>query len=278
MDRREMNVDWLGRLLGLLGILVGSTACVYFYNQNATRRTEIADAVTKINRASDAKDASQTEADDFDAGWDQRLRTALEDFKDRGNKAIDKEDRNHLAREELFREELAKIALAENDLESLVQQKIEELQTQLAAPQLRVAQSWKKPLSAADAGLVMIKNDGDHEAQLNRVTFTPKSAFETDLPLSMESGLPTVNQLVVRFTREHNTATESDRHAPYERDFVEPEIVPGDSYAQLRIEIENASHLGWGFEGDLLIQYDDGRTLAVPNVQALFVAGSEDSA
>ena len=126
MDRREMNVDWLARLLGLLGILVGIVACVYFYNQNATRRTEIADAVATINRASDAKDASQTEADDFDAVWDQRLTTALEDFKGRANKAIDKEDRNLSAREDLFRQELAKIALAENDLESLVQQKIEE--------------------------------------------------------------------------------------------------------------------------------------------------------
>ena len=267
MDRREMNVDWLGRLLGLLGILVGSAACVYFYNQNETRRTEIADAVA----------TSKTEAD-FIERWDQQLTEELADFKRRANKAIDKEDLAQSTREELFREELAKIATVDNDLDSLVQQKFKELQTQLAAPQLRVAQSWKKPLSAADAGLVMIKNDGDHEAQLNRVTFIPRSPFETDLPRSMESGLLTVNQLVVRFTQEHNTATERDRHAKYEQDFVEPEIVPGDSYVQLRIEIVNAAHLGWGFEGDLLIQYDDGRTLEVPNVQALFVAGSEDSA
>lgn len=278
MDRREVNADWLGRLLGLLGIIVGGAACVYFYGENETRKTDIAAAVATVKSPSDTEDTSQAEADDFNARWDKQLTDALEDFKRRANDAISKEDLARLSREELVRQELAKIVAVDTNVESLVQQKLADLQTQLAAPQLRVAQSWKKPLSAADAGLVMIKNDGDHEAQLKRVTFTPKSAFETALPLAMESGLLTVNQLVVRLTQEHNTATEQDRHAVYERDFVEPEIVPGDSYIQLRIEIENAAHFGWGFEGDLLIQYDDGRTLPVPNVQAVFVAGDEDSA
>ncbi len=272
--RRESNVDWFGRLLGCLGILVGGGASAYFYTQNEARKSDIAAAVADL---SERLGKSTSEADQFNDDWNKQLTDALQEFKQRANDALVKNADAQTARDALFREELAKLTAAGPDLEAAVEKKYKELQAQLAAPHLRVAQTLMKPMSESDAGVIMVKNDGDHEASLRSVTFTPKSQIEILTTPRIEAGLQSASWLVIRFQEEHNTARSAGRHAAYKRVFVEPAFVPGNSYIRVRVEIENSTHLGWGFVGDLSLEYEDSKTLDIPNVRVSFVAATEDS-
>ena len=44
----------------------------------------------------------------------------------------------------------------------------------------------------------------------------------------------------------------------------------------MTVEIENSKHVGWGLEGDLVIEYGDGKALT-SGARAVFVASSTDS-
>ena len=273
--RRESNVDWFGRLLGFLGIVVGGAASAYFYLQNESRKSEITAAEKVIT---DTAEENLDAADQFNADWNKQLIAALNDFNQRANAAIDKEIDLSANREKAFREQLAKVTSSSGELDTLVEKKYEDLQIQLATPRLRLAQSLMKPVDAGDAVSIVIKNDGNREAELTRVTFSPTSQFLVSQSSLTNTGLESANRLVVRFSKEHNTATEEGRHADYVRRFEEPEYVPGNNYVQLRIEIENAEHLDWAFEGTLTIEYDDGEKLTIPNAEALFVRPRGDAA
>ena len=145
--------------------------------------------------------------------------------------------------------------------------------------QLRVARNGLKPNGKSDANITVIANDGDLEAEIKFVSFRPiqSGQFEINSPLKIGSNSAT--DWVIRFLPADNTTTKTGHQHHYGRPYLLTErTIPAKRSVHITVEIENSKHVGWGLEGDLIIEYADGKTLDVPDARAVFVASDADSA
>ena len=120
-----------------------------------------------------------------------------------------------------------------------------------------------------------ISNEGPARALVESARFRTRQGgqFETD-GATLDADAST---LVLDFFPEDNTSVVSGRHSDYERSFGADTLIPAGSTVNVVVQIHNSKHVGWGWLGDLEIEYDNGREFSIPGIRAVFVADDTDS-
>lgn len=267
MERRTGPItDGISRFLGILAILVSVGVAIFLYKENQTLKTEL--GLLKVG------------ATEFNQNWDAQLTQAMTDFKTEANAALKKDDAAHAARNRIFNDTIAQLNKGQVDVEAIVDRKIAQLKSLAAAPLLRIAESRMSPIGEGDVNYVVIANDGDAEAEIEAVAFRPKKDGQFRITSERKMAENT-DRLLIEFAPFDNKATTPGRHGNYERTYLVPsKFIPGRSSVGLVVEIQSpddADHRGWGWEGELELKYDNGKSLITP-IRAIFVAGETDTA
>lgn len=254
MSSRHIPVsDGVSRFLSMFALVAAIGSAVFLYQENQKLRADL-----ETLKSSDKFVQYANE-------WDKSLTGALEEFKTRANKSLDGLEAERIARKDVFDPANASM-LTRADVEDIVSQHI--VAKPMLTPNLRIQQTAMKPLDGS-AAPVMIANDGGIHAEIVAARFVPalQSQFKTDLP-----AVPHADQIVVRFSPSHNNPTKANHHRMYERRYLVPEqAIAPDSTAKVSVEIANNKHVDWGMKGKLELEYQDGRTLTIPSVEAIFV-------
>ena len=250
-SRHIPTADGVSRFLSMIAILAAIGSAVFLHNENQKLKADLA----KL-QGSDP-DAFVSHA----SQWDKDLTGALDEFKVRADKHLKEFDQARIARNDIANQvDMQTLTLA--DVEDLINERLP------SPPNLRVAQTALKPLDGSSAPM-MIANDGGIVAEIIAARFVPtlNSQFETDLPQA-----PGADQVVIRFSKGHNNPTKANHHRLYERRYLLPEqAVNPNRTAKVSVEIANNKHVEWGMKGQLELEYQDGRTLTIPSVEAVFV-------
>jgi hypothetical protein len=261
--------DGIGRLLGVVGILVGGCAAAFFTSENQKLATRLANL-------ENAHTTRKADADAFNKKWNEQLEQALGRFESLAKQTEQAEADARVQRQRDFDAKLAALAppkYEDRELERLVKEKCDGLLATLTSPQLRVAERALKP--ADDNTLsVTLRNTGFEEAEITSVSFTPKEPFQTG-PLATAVA-NSDEKYVIRFTKDDNVASGTGKHSTYNQEVIESRGIPPRGAVDVFVEIEDSAHVDWGWIGDLTIEYHE-RTIEIPNVRAVFVPGSEDS-
>ena len=151
------------------------------------------------------------------------------------------------------------------------------LQDIVSTPRLSVMETRLRPID----GQVIprtVRNDGFADAEVTSVSFMPLrgAQFRLTEPLRRD---PTRNQVVIQFNADDNQAQQEGRHRNYERTYLLPDIVvPGKDTVEITVEIQNSKHKDWAWNGELTIEYHDGRKIVIPSITAVFVDNAPESA
>lgn len=136
---------------------------------------------------------------------------------------------------------------------------------------LQVARRTLQPTSAADAEIVTISNTTELDADLRAIQFAPDSLYEVNSDLSSDTTTLGAGDLDIQFVRMDNRARDPSKQGTYRRVFANPITIPAGGRPDVRVQIQNGQHLGWGLRGTLVLDYGD-RQLEIPGVSARFVA------
>lgn len=263
-QRRGSTVDVISRFLGVLAICLGLGGSYFFYQENVQLKSQIAEL------SGSAESVDFEAAKTFNAEWDKQLRAALEDFRRQGNETIQMVSDANQEHTRKFQVELAELEADRLDLQQL-DDRVHSIQSIVLAPRLRTAEARLSPTGTGDATYRVIANDGAADARILTARFRTLQGgqFPVEEPISMKS---VADRLMIDFSPVHNTSKDVTRHRDYERTFLdEPLIVPQGDRVAIDVVIQNDRHVGWGWTGELELEYDNGRTLVVPDVRAVFV-------
>lgn len=269
-QRRGSTVDVISRLLGVLAICLGLGGSYFFYQENVQLKSQIAE-LTGSESAVDFESAKK-----FNEEWDQQLRAALDDFKSQGNEAIQMVSDANQEHSRKFQVELAELEADRLDLQQL-DTRVQSIQGIVMAPRLRTAEARLSPTGSGDAAYRLIANDGASDAKILTARFRTMRGgqFPVESPISMQ---PAADRLLIDFSPAHNTSKDLTRHRDYERTYLDQAlIVPEGERVAIEVVIQNDRHVGWGWTGELELEYDNGRTLVVPDVRAVFVPEDDNA-
>ena len=263
MESRHQS-DGIGRILSLLAILVALGSAVFLYQDNQGLKTELATI------KSDQKGPAVIQE------WNEKLAALLNEFETQKKDALDGFDAAREARNRIVEAAMAETdpGLSREEVERIVAAKIE---SATAEPDLRPAVTVAKPTAEGEFAPVVVKNVGSADAEIKTARFRPKPGGQFMVKTPREPG---PNDVVIEFDPRHNEKTkESGAHKFYERTYILLEqIVTAKTSAQVSIEIyANGRHLDWGMEGDLELEYQDGRTVLIRDARAIFVADKEET-
>jgi len=248
-----MVSDGVSRILSLIAILAAIGSAVFLYQDNQKLKADLASL-----KGSDLTSQANE--------WDKTLTTALDEFKVRSETYLNDFDKARVARNQLVDQADSQL-LTLADVEAVVKKHI--VAKPILPPNLRLTQTVIKPVDGVDSAPVMIANDGGVLAEIVAARFlpTPNSQFKSDLPPE-----PDADQVVIRFSSVHNKPTKANHHRLYERQYLAPEqVVAPDDTVRVSVEIAIDKHVDWGMKGQLELEYQDGRTLRIPAVEAIFV-------
>lgn len=269
--RRIMASDGISRILSLLSILVAVGALFYLMQENQKLKTELTTITEKIN-GEDGEGISQD--------WDTKFTSALSEFEGRAQKSLDKFDSARDARNKIVDAytQSSDVGVSRKEVADMIAEGLSQVENaNLAAqePPLRVAQLSVKPTSDADANLVAITNVGTSSAEIVAALFRPTKDGQRKVPLATAAD-SSAGHVIIWFSPEDNKATEQGRHSAYKRSYIIPEQIDPESTVKLSVEIHDGTHIGWGLEGELDLEYDDGKKLTVP-VRAIFVKSKSET-
>ena len=270
MERRKGPVvDGVSRFLGLLAIVAGLGGGFVLYQENQQIKSQLAELQGSTTNYEEAKS--------FNEKWDKQLTGAMDDFKTRANAALELDAEANLKRQEAFTSEMAELLADRMKLDAM-QQRVAQVENIITAPRLLVAENRLRPRTdGSSVQSVVIANEGESDAIIRAARFRTRvgGQFELEKPLTME---PNPEALAIEFLPTDNDAQTLGRHRDYQHTFlaVQPLIQRFQS-TPLQVTIRDSRHVGWGWEGQLELEYQDGRILVVPGVRALFVASESDS-
>lgn len=276
--------------MGLLGLVAGAGALALVVNSqevHAVREELVArfDQQLQQQREQYATSLSQ-DSSRFNQEWNQKLNDAVA--------RVNADTESALARHRQEAEVAAgEILQAKSDWIALQQDFRKQSQALLAAAELPKdgaastssvaglaepslsAQQVLRPVLPADNRLLVLRNDGAHEAAIRRVVFRATDRFQVR-DMNVASKIPSSTALLIEFLPEDNRSAMADHHNLYVRDYADDLVVPGKADAAVQLIIRNAEHAGWGLIGDLTIEYASGKQLEIGGVSAVFEPGSAD--
>lgn len=274
----EVVTDNISRLLGVAALIVAVAGGYYLWQQNQQLEKQL----TELPPTPGDAEAYQA----FVKTWDEKLSGALTEFGKQADAATKEFDAAREARNRIFDAANKQVAgLSQEDVEGLIADKVVglvadsitkemgQLKLPQPEPELRLATTVLRPREDGALPIPSVRNVGAATAEIVAVRFQPRKGSEfvvKRLPMVAEEG-----QLVVEFGPEHNQgATMEGAHRFYERSYV---VLGGQEIASnetVKVSIEiraNNRHLDWGMMGDLELEYQDGRTVLIPNACAVFV-------
>ena len=134
--------------------------------------------------------------------------------------------------------------------------------------QLTVAESVMRPANG-DFTLIRIENNSSEDAEIYRLQFQPVSDFRVDSPESLsEAGTDQVT--TISYSAADNTSTKPGHHGIYDRTLTDRIRVPAGQAVTVRLIIEDKTFVGWGFAGNLLVQYNAQDPLVVKSARVRF--------
>ena len=272
MESRSVNVsDGISRFLGLGALVLCLGGGGYLYQANQQLKSELATLSATPNNP----EAYQQFADE----WDQKLTSALTEFNKRANESKNKFDEAREARNRLVNAAQQQSGgLTQAEVKELIKAQLAQLQLPESAPELLVATTVKRPVDGETLSLPSIRNVGTVDAEIRAARFKPKKGSEFVVKSSPRSS--DRDQVVIEYVPNHNKdATVEGAHRFYERTYILPEqVVAQNKTAEVVVEIRaNNRHLDWGMAGDLELEYQDGRTVLIPNARAIFVPDPEET-
>ena len=268
--------DGISRFLGVGALVVAIGSGFYLYQQNQQLRSDLAN----VSTAPDNPEAYQ----EFVKDWDVKLTHALTEFNKQADTATKEFDAAREARNRIFKAATEQGdtqetgGLTESKVEDLIKSQIAELRLPAPEPELRTATTVLRPSDDGALPNPSIRNVGDVDAEIAAARFRPRKGSEfvvKSLPKTDEQ-----DQVVIEFGPDHNVgATIEGAHRFYERTYILPQQVVGQKRTvKVMIEIRaNNRHLDWAMMGDLELEYQDGRTVLVPNACAVFVPDPEET-
>ncbi len=315
MDRRILTVDWVSRLFSIVGLLGALGIALYLYNESQKATPDVAanaiqEQVTAALEAQQEQIVAQVSsavASKYDAQFaeleskrreadlqarselDKDIGFALNAFATDAQDRLDKwelETKDSLDdRERAFNEHIASLSanakIADNnsgrdsDNDAEITRDPDETES---GSELRVARLALRPSSARAAadGEILVHNTGKSTAAISSIEFTPEESYDAKEPNADRSAKYDRERVV--FSPFDNRATKEDQHSAYIHDLKKPVLIPAGEIISLRVEIDNAIHLNYGFIGELKIIYEDDKTLTVPNARVRFIDETEGSA
>ena len=120
-----------------------------------------------------------------------------------------------------------------------------------------------------DFTLIRIENNSSEDAEIYRLQFQPVSDFRVDSPESLsEAGTDQVT--TISYSAADNTSTKPGHHGIYDRTLTDRIRVPAGQAVTVRLIIEDKTFVGWGFAGNLLVQYNAQDPLVVKSARVRF--------
>ena len=265
--------DSVSRWLAVGAIVVSIGSAVLLYQDNQRLKTELATLKETSSNTSPA--AFESFADE----WDKKLLNALTEFEKLADESTKKFDAARMARNRIAEEatETSGVSLTRSEIEDIVATQIDKRQlAPLAMAELVVPQVVLRTTNNVD--FPQIRNVGDLDAEIIAARFKPQK----DGVFRVKGPIPEADQrVVIEFEPGDNKgAIQDGGHRFYERRYDFPEqVVPKQSSAEVSIEIRaNGRHLDWGLRGTLELDYQDGRTVLIPEARAIFVPDQESTA
>ena len=231
-------------------------------------------------------------------GWNDQIVSALNQFEQDAQNLVDQiaatERQAKEQRVTAFRQEIATIrqltarknqAAVEANLESPAQDTANQdtanqdtanqdtgSETHETPPatiaQLTVAESVMRPANG-DFTLIRIENNSSEDAEIYRLQFQPVSDFRVDSPESLtEAGTDQVT--TISYSAADNTSTKPGHHGVYDQTLTDRIQVPAGQAVTVRLIIEDKTFVGWGFAGNLLVQYNAQDPLVVKSARVRF--------
>lgn len=263
-------MDGVSRFLSILALVVSLGGLFYLYEDNKLLKEQLAAVQTTADTGESAES--------FNERWNEQLTAALAEFKQQANSALQKADEARQARNQEVETLIAQLRTDRVDLAN-ISQRVDALFVQAANPRLSLARTVMKPISAGEAGYVVIRNDSLADAEISSVVFRPAPGgqFKTASLVVPDEGDADQDRLVVEFDPRDNSTRTPGRHREYTRQyFAEELLIPRQQATELTVQIKNSTHQGWGWEGELELTYGDGETLTIPQIRAVFVPGETD--
>jgi hypothetical protein len=139
-------------------------------------------------------------------------------------------------------------------------------------PLLQLATTSLRP-GTNDGTLIRVENEGTKDALIKRIRFKPEADFQLDSTEQQNSVFKATEDVVtIAFNSSDNTSSKPGMHGVYDRTISAPIRVPAGESVTVRILIEDPSHLGWGFTGKMVIDYEGQSPLTVETARVPFEA------
>lgn len=296
MESRPQYVpaDWLSRIVSVISLAVAIGAVIYLrmnHNQLVklpeTLRSDFQGRLTeetaKYEQAYQQKQAGLEsrveqvlESHDkwLTQQWNAQIGDALDTFKQDADQLLQEIETNataaHEARQLAFRQQLLSFNSTAEDTSPTAE--TSEGQSPSPAPDdsLAALHTVQRPTNDTQA-LIRIENSGSEEAVITRVRFAPQTDFRVAAGEQNVSILNGAEDIVtLAYGSSDNTSSKSGMHGLYDRTMTEPIRVPAGGALTFRVLIEDPSHVGWGFAGKLVLDYNGQEPLVVDSARVFF--------
>lgn len=235
--------------------------------QVAAHDTETANKITKDDDSHDdqGKPVNETSLDNDDDYLDD----VNELFAEQGATRLPNDDTSDLSKTKAAADK------AVEDIEPTVKDAEDgllELDVLDKDPQLQIVHTALRPSVDQATAAITIENTGSGPALITDALFLPAKVVE--LPLDVAAGkvgLTDSTKLVVAFTSDDNLAKQPGRHANYRRELRIPYTIEAGETVQVHVAIEDDDFVGYGFDGDLRLIFNESEKLEVSGVTIAFV-------
>lgn len=292
MEHQRQSVDWTGRILSILSLVVAIGIGGYVVSQREDAGTrdelltkfgqELQGMITLHEEKRDALEKKFTDSLDQNdkrmTEWNQQLVSAINTFDSDAKRLLEtmsaaetRASENRLADFQREMVELRRLAVSDPDADKTTDPGSTDDTETPDDTQLAVHTVLKViPSDAKEEALIRIENSSDEDALIQRIQFKPESDFRVEASDASEDYSNTDTILVFAFDSSDNTSTKPGHHGLYDRKLTDPIRVPAGENMTLRIVITGRDHLGWGFAGQVRLDYNSKERLLVKTARVHF--------
>ena len=303
--RPTAAIDWPSRTIAILSLFIAIGAGGYAILEDPNEND-----VTQDKLIDEFKTALQTESDTFSkqrqalqnefqsslrandqrmTDWNGQIVNALNGFEADAQQLVDQlaeaEKRAIQNRTTAFRQEIAtlrQLSTSQPDPKGNITTNETTAQDTNAAAtidnpnreilatsaNLILAESVMRPASG-DYTLIHVENNGKEEAIIHRLQFRPVADFRVESSDTInDAGTDTIT--TIAYSQADNTSTKPGHHGIYDRTLTEPIRVPAGEAITFRVVIQDVNYVGWGFTGNLMLEYNSDNPLVVDTARIRF--------
>ncbi len=135
---------------------------------------------------------------------------------------------------------------------------------------LRVVTTVLRP-GTGNTTLIEVANEGDQEAEIDRIRFRPESEFQNSDKLELDPDVASTSSITtIIYDSSDNTSKKPGYHGIYDRQLQNAIRIPAGERVTLRVMIQDPDHVGWGFTGKLVLSSRAEDTLTVESARIVF--------